>query len=261
MPATASGGAGPATLQTVERALSFLETVAVAATPPTIREVAERLGVNITTCYHLFNTLTARGYIERNPDQTLRIGFRAAVLYDGYRRGFSTQEQMNDFVAGLMRSTSETAWVSTLVNDGVVLTAFIEGPQPVRATGLYVGLTGLEHVRSSGRAVLAHLDEERRERILHRTLSGVAPSQQPTIRAALAEDLEQIRQRGWALDDQQYNTGIVGIAAPFFSSQGDVMGAVGIWVPAHRVHDSIDGFVEKVVDAAAEATRSFGSLR
>jgi DNA-binding IclR family transcriptional regulator len=42
--------------------------------------------------------------------------------------------------------------------------------------GLHVGLTGLEHVRSSGKAVLAHLDDERRERILRKSLSGVAPA-------------------------------------------------------------------------------------
>jgi DNA-binding IclR family transcriptional regulator len=210
----------------VERALAFLELVAVSSSELTVRDVAGRLGVNLTTCYHLYNTHAAHGYVERNPDLTLRVGRQAAVLYDGYRRGFSGQRRMQEFVAELAAETTETAWLSTLTGDWEVLTAYAEGPQPVRATGLYVGLTGLEHVRSSGRAVLAHLHEERRERILQKSLSGVAPAQRAGIREALKRDFAVIRERGWALDDEDYNAGIVGVAAPFFFPDDAVLGVL-----------------------------------
>jgi IclR family acetate operon transcriptional repressor len=253
--------AGPSTLQTVERALSFLELVSASPTPLTIKDVSTRLQVNLTTCYHLFNTLNVRGYVERNPDLTLRIGFQAAVLNDGYRRGFSTQEQMNQFVHDLAETTAETAWLSTLVNNSVVLTAFQDGPQAVRATGLYVGLSGLEHVRSAGRAVLAYLDDSGRNDILARSLSGLAPSQQPAIRAALDIDLEGIRRRGWALDDEDFNVGIVGIAAPFFAADRRVLGAVGIWAPAARAHERLHDLADKVVAGGQEASAVFGQVQ
>ena len=259
--ASGSGGKAPATtLQTVERALAFLELVAVSSSELTVRDVAGRLGVNLTTCYHLYNTLAAHGYVERNPDLTLRVGRQAAVLYDGYRRGFSGQRRMQEFVAELAAQTTETAWLSTLTGDSVVLTAYAEGPQPVRATGLYVGLTGLEHVRSSGRAVLAHLDEERRERILQKSLSGVAPAQRAGIREALKRDFAVIRERGWALDDEDYNAGIVGVAAPFFSPDGAVLGAVGVWSPAARARQSLDVLAGRLLAAAREASALFGRM-
>jgi DNA-binding IclR family transcriptional regulator len=259
--ASGSGGkAAATTLQTVERALAFLELVAVSSSELTVRDVAGRLGVNLTTCYHLYNTLAARGYVERNPDLTLRVGRQAAVLYDGYRRGFSGQRRMQEFVAELAAETTETAWLSTLTGDSVVLTAYAEGPQPVRATGLYVGLTGLEHVRSSGRAVLAHLDEERRERILQNSLSGVAPAQRAGIREALKRDFAVIRERGWALDDEDYNAGIVGVAAPFFSPDDAVLGAVGVWSPAARARQSLDVLAGRLLAAAREASALFGRM-
>lgn len=246
------------TLQTVERALGFLEVIAASARPLTIREVAREMGLKITSSYHFLNTLLALGYVERNADQTLRIGFRAAALYDGYRRGFTSQERINEFLAALARTTCETAFLSTLVNDAVVLTAFVDGPQALRATGHYVGLSGLEHVRSSGRAVLAFLDDERREQVLSRSLSAIAPAQHAGIREALAEDLQNIRSRGWALDDQNYNAGIVGIAAPFFSDQDEVVGAVGITAPAQRAHGAIDTLTAKVIEAARSASDLLG---
>ncbi len=246
------------TLQTVERAIDFLEAVSASPKPLTIKQIAQQIAVNITTCYHIFNTLSAAGYIERSPDQTLRIGFKAAVLYDAFRRGFSTQEQMNDFVAGLAESASETAFLSTLVNDAVVLTAFAEGRQALRATGLFIGLSGLEHVRASGKAVLAYLDEEQRARVLQRALSGIAPSQHSVIKEQLAQDIEHIRRHGWALDDEEYNAGIVGIAAPFFGEDRRVVGSVGIWAPAQRARSNIEALTDKVLNAAQSATEIFG---
>ncbi|SEF04642.1 acetyl-CoA synthetase [Streptomyces sp. 3213] len=248
------------TLQTVERALAFLELVAVSGGELTVRDVAGRLGVNLTTCYHLYNTLAAHGYVERNPDLTLRVGRQTAVLYDGYRRAFSGQRRMQEFVAELAAETTETAWLSNLTGDEVVLTAYTEGPQAVRATGLYVGLAGLEHVRSSGKAVLAHLDDERRDRILQKSLSGIAPAQHPAILDALERDLALTRKRGWALDDETYIAGIVGIAAPFFSTDGAVLGAVGVWSPAARAHQSLDALAEQVAAAAGRASALFGGM-
>lgn len=261
MASIGDGSGSGTTLQTVERALAFLEVVASSPRSLTVKDVAAHLGVPITTCYHLLNTLVAQGYLEKAPDHTLRIGFQAAVLYDGYRRGYSTQQEMNEFVTRLAQQTAETAWLSMLVNDSVVLTAFADGPQAVRATGLYIGLSGMEHVRSAGRAVMAFLDDEHAERILQAALSSTPPAQIPQIRATLAKDLAVVRERGWALDDQDYNVGIVGVAAPFFRDDGDVAGAVGIWAPAARAHTRLEAIADTVVAAAKTATTVFGAAR
>ena len=72
----------PTTLQTVKRALAFLEAVAEARQPPRLRDVAQTLGINVTSSYHLLNTLQLAGYVTRDPDGTFRIGGRAAILYE-----------------------------------------------------------------------------------------------------------------------------------------------------------------------------------
>ena len=247
------------TLQTVERALSFLECIANAATPLTIREIATQLDLNITTCYHLFNTLSARKYIERNPDLTLRIGFQAASLFEGYKRGMSAHQVMRQLVDEISFSTSETAYLSMLVSDSVVLTALSEGPQAIRAGGLYVGLSGLEHIRSSGKAVLAFCSDATRDDILEKALSATPPAQRAGLRDAVLPELALTKTRGWALDDQGYEVGICGIAAPFFSEKGDVLGAVGVWTPVTRFHENQKLLVSQVLHAASQATLVLGS--
>jgi IclR family acetate operon transcriptional repressor len=259
MPSSSQAHVAQPTLQTVDRALSFLECIANSATPPTIREIAGQLDLNITTCYHLYNTLAARKYVERNPDLTLRIGFQAASLFEGYKRGVSAHQVMRQLVNEISVSTSETAYLSMLVNEAVVLTALSEGPQAIRAGGLYVGLSGLEHVRSSGKAVLAFCSDEARSKILNKALSSTPPAQRAGIREAVMPDLAETRERGWALDEQGYEIGICGIAAPFFSETGDVLGAVGIWAPVARFQENKDSLVSHVLHAAAQATLTLGS--
>ncbi|MFD5259051.1 IclR family transcriptional regulator [Streptomyces bobili] len=256
------GSSGGVRLQTVERALAFLEIVATSPEPLTVRQVAEALGINVTTCYHLFNTLYDAGYIERNPDQTLRIGFEVAVLYDSYQRGSTPARAMSELVERLAEESRETAWISVYTADSVVLTAFVDGPQPVRATGLHVGLHGNEHVRSSGRAVLAHVDDAARARILDRAFEGVSSQERSAVEKSLEADLEEIRQRGWVLDDEAYIPGIVGVAAPFFTFDGhQVLGSIGIWSPASRAHEDLDRLIEAVTEASHRATAAIGRPR
>ena len=246
------------TLQTVERALNFLEIVAERPDGVTVRDIADELGINVTTCYHLYNTLWVRDYIERNPDGTIRLGNNVASLYEGYRRGFSNQEEMIGIVRRLSAAAQETAFISLLVNDAVILTALTEGPHPVKAGGLFVGLSGLEHVRASGKAVLAFTDHDTRSRVLERSLAVVPPAQRPVLISRLEEDLREIEARGWSLDDEGYETGIVGIGAPYFSRDGRCMGAIGIWAPRSRWIERKDELIAAALESGKDASLILG---
>lgn len=246
------------TLQTVERALNFLEIVAERPDGVTVRDIAEQLGINVTTCYHLYNTLWTRDYIERNADGTIRLGNNVAALYEGYRRGFSNQEEMLAIVRRLSEAAQETAFISLLVNDAVILTAFSEGQHPVKAGGLFVGLSGLEHVRASGKAVMAFVDQDTRQRLMHRSLSVVPPAQRPVLISRLEEELRETESRGWAIDDEGYESGIVGLGVPYFARDKSCMGAIGIWCPKERWAPRRDEILAAAKASADEASLILG---
>jgi DNA-binding IclR family transcriptional regulator len=246
------------TLQTVERALSFLEFVAEARTPPRVREVAEGLGLNITTTYHLFNTLHARGYVTRDADGKLRIGTRAALLYHAMVRTMVPSRALRPVVEQLAASTQETAYLTSLVDTGVVIQAVIEGSQTLRVSGLYVGYSGQEHLRASGKAVLAHLDDEGRAALLQRHLATLGDRERRAFLTAFSAELEAIRQRGYALDDQGYERGICCVAAPYFAADGQVVGSFTVSVPAVRFPRARRALTAAVVNAATTASNVLG---
>ena len=242
------------TLQTVERALSFLEYVAAAAEPPTVQEASVALKLNITTCYHLMRTLLARGYLERRSDATLALGNGVSKLYGAYQQNFSISQSLAAIVNRLADATSETCYLSVLDGQKVVIKVLIEGSQPLRVSGLYVGLTGNEYRRSSGRAVLAHLGANERKQLLAASLAALTSSERKAVLEGFDRELDAIRERGWSMDGEQTELGISSIGAPVFGSNGEIYGAIGVVTPSFRMDRSKELFIEKVTSAAREAT-------
>ncbi|MDP3747393.1 MAG: IclR family transcriptional regulator [Phenylobacterium sp.] len=242
------------TLQTVERALSFLEYVAEAPEPPSIRDIAKALDLNITTCYHLLRTLVARGYIERNDSGGLELGDGIDVLARGYRRAQNTEQRLAGIVRRLAASTLETCFLSLKEGDRVVLKVLIEGSQRLRVSGLYVGMKGNEHRRAAGKAVLAHLDGAARAAMLEPSLAQMPDRQRKAMLSALEKELQQTTVRGWSIDEGQSEDGITALGAPVFDASGSVFGAVGVVAPDFRLEKSREAIQASMMSAAAEAS-------
>lgn len=238
----------------MERALAFLEAVAQARQPPRLRDVAQTLGINVTSSYHLLNTLQLAGYVTRDSDGSLRIGGRAAILYRGLVRNFELGRELSPVVAELSTVTGETAYIAALNRDKVIIQALVEGDQAVRVTGLYVGFSGSEHIRASGKAVLAQLPDQQRDSMLSRCL----PSATPEELAAVLDELHQVREQGWALDDGSFQEGACCIAAPFFRSDGLVAGSLAVSVPATRFAAAREHITSAVLNSAQHASQIAG---
>jgi DNA-binding IclR family transcriptional regulator len=249
------------TLQTVERAIAFLEYVALASEPPAIRDISKALDLNITTCYHLLHTLMALHYIERNDDGGLELGDGVGVLVHGYRRADSPERHLSNVVKRLEAQTLETSFLSLREGDNVILKLLFEGSQKLRVAGLHVGLKGREHRRAAGKAVLAHLDEAARTRMLDESLAQMPDRQRKATLKSLEKELPLVEARGWATDDGQIEQDIVAIAAPIFDASGSVLGALGIVTPVFRMDKSRDMFLDSVMAAAAEASQLLKSAK
>lgn len=243
------------TLQTVERAIAFLEFVAESSNPPHIKELAEALDLNITTCYHLLRTLVGRGYIKRRTDGRLELGEGVNKLFRSYRRAMDIEENLGEVVKRLAAQTLETCTLSLIDGNNVTLKVLIEGSQRLRVAGLYVGLKGHEYRRAAGKAVLAYLDEQTKSNMLDQSMADMPDRQKKTIRKNLEKELKQIATRGWAVDDGQTEEGIIAMAAPIFAASGEIIGAVGVVTPTFRMDRSRDAIHNAVFAAASEANQ------
>ena len=248
----------PTTLQTAERALRFLEIVAAAEDPPRVRDVAEMLELNLTSAYHLFNTLHHAGYVIRSDDGSIRLGSQINVLYEGFRRQFSSTRDLLPLVESLSKATRETAYLSVLSGDRLVVQLQVEAEQALRVAGHGIGFAGHEHVRASGKAVMAYMPPEACDSLLGRLLSTETPRKTSAVRRRLGEEFVLIREQGWALDREEYQAGVCCVAAPFFGADGAVAGSVSISMPAARYTEVRELVTRQVVGTAQQVSRARG---
>ena len=246
------------TLQTEERALTVLEFVASADTPPKVAGLASHLGLNVTTCYHLTNTLIQTGYLVKDDSGLFRIGPRIAFLYRGMMRDFDPARDLQGVLNDFSRRSGETAYLTSLTEFGVVVNLLAEGTHSVRVSGISIGFSGSEHIRASGRAAIAFTDEEARQRILDQATAHMKASQRKAVLKEIPLKLDEIRARGWAIDDEEYEESVCCIAAPYFFPDGAVAGSLAASIPAQRFHAHEDTLILAVRDAAATVSELLG---
>lgn len=108
------------------------------------------------------------------------------------------------------------------------------------------------HITASGKAVLANLDEARVKNIIDR--HGLEQYTENTIisEAALFEELAQIREQGYSLNDEEEIIGFKAVGAPVAAADGDVVGSISVAGPTRVFEDELftEELPDKVVNAA-----------
>lgn len=103
-----------------------------------------------------------------------------------------------------------------------------------------------------GKAILAYLPEHRVTEILDRHgLSRQTPNS-ITDRDDLFDELETVRERGYAIDDEEWAKGLRCVAAPVMGSEDEVIGAISVSGPTNRFRGS--DYLNEIADLVLEAT-------
>lgn len=245
-------------LGTVRRALALLEWVAARSSPPSVKECAEALGLNLTTCYHLVNTLSDARYLLKDSDRRLSVGPQVALLYGALARGSQPARGLLPIVERLRERTGETCYLSSWDSGEVLMQLVVESPQALRVSGLYVGSRGDAYCRASGKAMLAFLGRREREAYLTgRTFEAVTPHT-ITDPDQLREELRLTAERGYAVDQEEFEAGVCCVAVPYFDVSGHVRGALSVSMPTFRAPLMGEQIRPQLLRAGEEVSRTLG---
>ncbi len=197
-----------------------------------VTELAAHLGVPKSTADSHLSTLEREEYVVEE-DGVYRIGMRF-LEYGGYARGRTElYEVAKPEVDRLAADTGNL--VNLMIEEhgwGVHLYRG-EGDCAVHSIS-HVGTRVHLHLTAMGKAILAHMSPERVETILETKGLPDVTSRTVTDRRALRAELEAIRERGHAIDDEEFVTGLRCVGVPIFDSSGSVVAAVSVAGPTHR---------------------------
>jgi IclR family KDG regulon transcriptional repressor len=219
--------------------------------------IAGLIGREKSQVSRTLKTLAESGFVDRDPSTLhYRLGWRffALAARAGEQRLLGVAPPL---LERLVKNLGETAHLSVLQGTEVLTVLSESPPHAVKADG-WAGRTVPVYCTSSGRVLLLDHDRD----TLYDLLSDVefrelGPS---TVRGVeeLHERLVAARAQGYALVDEEFEFGLVGVAAPVRDFKGRLVAALNVSAPKFRLGERLEGAGQEVKKAADELSALLG---
>jgi IclR family acetate operon transcriptional repressor len=231
-----SSGAGSSgnLLGSLDRGLAVLEFIARRG-EARLAELAKEMGTSRTTMFRVLETLRARGFAEHvAASHTYRLGPGARSLAARAARSLITQ-LAEPVMAELRNETGETINMVGVQGGRLVYEAVLEGGYSLRSLPS-LGQTVAAHCSALGKAVLALSPPAMREVLLGPEPYERFNEQTITARGELDVELAATRERGFALDEEESETGLTCVAAAICGADRRPGWAISVSGLSDRMH-------------------------
>ena len=239
---------GPRTVDAVQTALDIINELQQLDSAG-VTELADILDLSKGTVHSHLSTLRANEYVVKD-DNEYRLSLRYLDLGEYVRQRLGGFEAVKEELDDLAEETGELAQFSTEEHGQAVYLYKATGTNAVQ-TRSRVGRRDYIHSLALGKAILAYLPEDRVHEIVDRHGLPEMTSNTITEREALFDELEAIREQGYAINRHEANRGVHSVGAPVVV-EGSVLGAISIAGPANRL--TIPYIESEVVDELLAST-------
>lgn len=253
------GSTKPAGVKSAGRALDIIESLARERSGLGFSELASLQGIPRSSLHALLAVLTERGFVEFDASKKVYVlGLRTWEMGQAYLAHRSLVEKALPVMERVVAAINETVQLAVL--DGIenVYLAKVDCSHPVRLQS-EVGRRLYAHATGLGKALLAGLPEaEVRRRLSHVELARFTPY---TICQAdrIIEALNDVRVRGFAVDDQEYTVGLRCVAAPITGVGGLTIASLSASIPTTRAGpEQMAEALRHIAAASIEISRALG---
>lgn len=258
---TAKGNGGARgerhSIQSVDRALRLLETIAEMGGEATLTELAGRTQLNISTCHHLLATLLKWGFVAKIPGRrSYALGARILYLGHACLQQVDLPRRAQPYIDRINQTTGETVHLAVLQGDVLVTLVKRDARHAVRVDTGTLGNSDAAHASATGKAMLAWLPEDEIRRIVGtHGMTAFTPNTVSDF-SELIEALRLVRRNGYAIDREEFQPGVVCIGAAIRNHTGAVVGAISASTPTMRASDS---HLAQMRDEVVAATRALSA--
>jgi IclR family transcriptional regulator, pca regulon regulatory protein len=232
--------------QSLERGLAILGCFTPKRPVLGIAEIADELGMSRSTTHRYVITLVALGYLEQGASRKYRLGLRVTDLGMSALNSTGLREHAHPHLEELRQRTSYSTSIGVLDSTDVLLVdrvhSFRRGKNSIELN-LHAGSRVPAYCTSIGKLLLANLPESaQRELVAQMTLTKHARNT-ITSKRALRDELDEIQEAGFAVDDQELAANVCAIAAPVRNDARETIAAVALAAPSSIIS------LEELVDA------------
>lgn len=246
-------------IQSVERALMILELFDEQQSELRITEISAKLNLHKSTVHSLLKTLQLYGYIDQDEETgKYRLGFRLLERGQLILQQLDLRSVAARYLQQLSAETGQT--VHLVILDGKE-GLYIDKVEGKKAAIRYsrIGRRVPLHSSAVGKVLAAFRSEAEVRQLLHNY--EFIPQTPRTIRSAEAflAELETVRKRGYAVDNEENEPGVRCVAAPIFDHSGQTAAAMSISTMTALVDDNeLSALAAKLQETTRQISRKLG---
>lgn len=222
-------------VKSVSRALDIIAFVGEKKGGLGVTEIANRMDINKSSVYRILSTLVQYGYIEQEEETSrYKLGYKFLEVSSRLLESIDIRKEAFPYLQQLENETNEVIHLVVYDQGEVVYIEKLDGGETLRMHSK-VGKRAPMHCTSVGKAILAHLPDEVVLDVLSRKGMPAHTSYTITNQEQFLKELQFVRERGYALDNEENEYGITCMAVPLFDHTGKVISAMSISGPSMRM--------------------------
>jgi IclR family acetate operon transcriptional repressor len=254
--------AGDGKNQSLTRALNLLTRLSETPSGLSLTDLSYQLGMPTATVHRLLSTFEEFDFVEQNAEQGLWfVGLKAFTVGNAFLHRRDIVASSRPHMRTLVEQCGETVNLGVIDDGEAVFISQVESREMMRMI-VRLGSRSPIHASGVGKALLANMSEQDLAQILQQR--GLARYTERSIDnpTRLREELQRIRQLGYALDDEEHAIGLRCVSSAIFDENGQALAAISLSGPKARVTDGrLDELGIAVRQSADEITLAVGGYR
>ena len=244
-------------VQSVDRALLIIETLAEDDEGYRLTDLAVRTGLSPSTVHRLLTTLEKRRFVQFDRDESMwHIGAQSFVVGSAFVRRRNLLTQALPYLRKLRDQTRETANLAVVDDGAMVILTRVESREIMRSVTKVGGRVPMV-ASGLGKALLSTYSEEDVFAIIQREGMPRLTSKSIVRAGELCKSLHDIRQQGYSVDDEEALIGLRCVSAVVYDDCSEPLAAISVSGKASRVsHDRLPVLGKLVQEVAAELTKA-----
>lgn len=244
----------PPIIQVIDRASRLLEAIAAGEGPVPLGDLARSTGLHPSTAHRILSALVQTGFVERGPSGRYVLGVKLRRLAGRVHHDVDIRDRARDILEELRDQTGETINLTVREGDEVVYIERALARRIMRVDQI-IGSRAPLHVTAVGKVMLGDLGDAFLRGYARRTRLARYTERTLTTHAALAREVDAVRRRGYALDDEEAEEGVGCIGVAIRDLTGRAVAGLSLSAPLERRRD---GWIPLLQDAAARISARLG---
>jgi IclR family transcriptional regulator, acetate operon repressor len=248
-------------VQSVDRALLIIETLAEDDEGYRLSDLAVRTGLSTSTAHRLLATLEKRRFVQFDRYQSKwHVGAQSFTVGATFARRRNFTAQAMPYLRKLRDQSRETANLAVVDDESIIVLTRMESREVMRSLTKVGGRVAMV-ASGVGKAVLATYSDEDVNAIIRRQGMPRLTEKSIVRPGELFRELQEIRRRGYAVDDEEARMGLRCVAAVVYSDCSEPLAAISVSGMTSRVTDDrLPALGRMVREVAAELTVALGGV-